>query len=131
MTDLFGKRFQAENDNESVVGSSKTSVSRPLVLEEGGGSAGGSVGSVGGSVFHRMKDPKLIVEKANELQIQLMRSCNIAAHHGNSQQIQRFVDHIIDHAQFFSKNRGLMLMGRRKLSNQRYHFFNNLVYVVK
>jgi hypothetical protein len=133
--DLFGKKFHADNDSESAVGSSKTSsISRTVFLEGAGSGAGAGRGgsdSVGGSYFARVKNPKWIVEKANELQLQLMRACNIAAHHGNSPEFQRFVDHIVDHSHYFSQNRGSMLMGRRKLSNQRYHSFNKLLYVVR
>ncbi len=73
---------------------------------------------------------KLITEKGNDLQLQYMRACNIAACHSNSPELSRYLDHIIQHSAFYAKNKKAVLMGRNKLRNQRYRSFDNLVQVI-
>jgi hypothetical protein len=87
-----------------------------------GGHQAGSVGP-----FSRTKVPKMIVERGNDLQLQFMRGCNIAACHGNNPLLRNYLDHVLEHSHFYSRNKSMLLMGRQKVSKQRYRSFNQMV----
>jgi hypothetical protein len=134
--DLVGKEYRVHTaesgevptlstlKKNSIGGSS--SVARSLADKVGGDSV-----SLRPFAFSNTKIPKLIVQKANDLQLQYMRATNMAARHGNSPELRNYLDHVLDNAHFFSKNRSALLMGRTKVSNQRYRSFNQLVNMVK
>jgi hypothetical protein len=91
----------------------------------------GQTGSHGAFFSRSNKVPQIIIQKGNDLQLQFMRSCNVAACHGNSPELKSFLEHIVDNSLFYSRNKSCMVMGRHKVSNQRYKSFNQLVEVVK
>jgi len=74
---------------------------------------------------------KHITEHGNDLQLQFMRACNIAARHANSPELHCFVCHILDNSHYYSKKRTEILMGKHKLCNQCYCSFTHLVNVIK
>jgi hypothetical protein len=133
--DIVGKQYRIDTAESGEAGalsllkkesSGASSVARALAEQDGGDSV-----SVRPFLFSKTKIPKLIIQRANDLQLQYMRATNMAARHGNSAELRNYLDHILDNAYFFSKNRSLMLMGRTKVSNQRYRSFNQLVSMVK
>ena len=133
--DMPGKEFrmlmkESEDENSNSIQrllASGSAVSRTASSSASVG--GGSL--VGAFPFAKTKIPKQIIQRGNDLQLHFMRSCNIAARHGNSQDLKNYLDHVLDNSLFYNKNRSSMLMGRLKVSNQRYRSFNQLVNVVK
>jgi hypothetical protein len=137
--DMPGKEFRmhilesesvASSSIQKLMGSSATSGSAVARAVSSSASVGGG-SSVGAFPFAKTKIPKLIIQRGNDLQLQFMRSCNIAARHGNSQDLKNYLDHVLDNSLFYNKNRSSMVMGRLKVSNQRYRSFNQLVNMVK
>ena len=134
--DLVGKQYRIDTveSGEVVVLSTlkkestggALSVARAHADQDGGDSL-----SLRPFSFSRTKIPKLIVQRANDLQLQYMRATNMAARHGNSPELRNYLDHVLDNVHYFSKNRSSLLMGRTKVSNQRYRSFNQLVSMVK
>jgi hypothetical protein len=128
--DLWGKQFRMYLEEEEGGVSSQLSkggfFSTKSVAEESQ-----STCAVVPHAFAKTKIPKLIVQRGNDLQLQFMRSCNMAACHGSSPELRSYLEHIVDNAAYYSKNKGHLVMGRHKISNQRYKSFNQLVSVVK
>ena len=134
--DLCGKTYRMHLEESEDVAS--TSITRrgplsrgPLSIRSVGEESAGQAGQSGTHPFGRTKIPKMIIQRGNDLQLQFMRSCNVAACHGNSPDLKNFLDHIVENAYFYSKNKNALVMGRQKVANQRYRSFNQLVGVVK
>jgi hypothetical protein len=127
--DLWGKQYKVDTEGTGNTGASLSSKKKA-----GSGSVAHSLGepSPSGCFFSRTnKVPQMIVQRGNDLQLQFMRSCNVAACHANSPELKNFLEHIVDNTHFYSRNKSSMVMGRHKVSNQRYKSFNQLVQVVK
>jgi len=60
-----------------------------------------------------------------------MRALNVPLRHSSSPDLFRYMEHVVDNAQVYSKDKKAILMGRTKLGNQRYRSFNNLVDIIK
>lgn len=131
--DLWGRQFTVDSEELGEKESStKMKHNATRSIQQLFSTAGSSVGNEANRhAFAGTKMPKLIVERGNDLQLQFMRSCNVAAWHGNNPALRVFMEHVVDNSQFYSRNKSLMLMGRMKVCNQRYRSFNNLLQVVK
>jgi hypothetical protein len=124
-SDLFGRQYTAQNNENTK--SEGSNVSKSL----DSAASGGTESRRTSYQLFKKTDPKLINRRTNELQLAFMQSMNIAARHGRNQDLQRFLEHVVDHSHYYIRNKGSLLMGRTKLLQQRYASFDKFIKYVE